>query len=76
MRGWDLFSDLESIPLSGLHLVAVPGVRPFLDAFSMAAEFEGESAETSISGAHFLRETHFLGLGDDQASSGGPTERM
>ena len=99
--------DLESIPLSVLHLVTALGIQgemprglwdavhafrqhsdqwvnirsfsvacPILDAFSMAAELEGDSAESSIMGSHLPREAQGLILGEEQASLEGATKRM
>ena len=53
-----------------------PGDRPICDAFSVAAELKGESAEGSNFVAHYLREAQSSRLDDDQSSWGGPTRRM
>ena len=50
------------------------GARPILDAFSMAADLKGNSAEESVLGSHYLREAQSLSLGD--ALGLGPAKRM
>ena len=52
------------------------GNIPILCGSSLAAEFEGESAETSIVGVHLFRGSQASRLKGGDASLGRPTKRM
>ena len=51
-------------------------VRPILDALTMAAEPEGDSAVESELGTHHRREAHKPSLDEGAAFFGGPAARM
>ena len=59
-----------------LNIRPPSSARPILDAFTMAAELKGESAEESKLETHHLRDAHELSLDTGEASVGGPAERI
>ena len=59
-----------------MNVRLILGNIPILCGSSLAAEFEGESAETSIMGVHLFRGSQASRLKGGDASLGRPTKRM
>ena len=73
---WDAVHAYGPRPDSSVNIRPSSGVHPTLDAFSLAEQIRGDSAEESAVGTHHSREARTLGLDGQDGPPGGPSKRM